>query len=179
MPDSPSPAITSDAPTPSAQPPTSPTTATPPATPTSPTPPEPPTIPHAAPSPNPPDPNPQREAFHRQWWDTVRRELETTPDLTDEKSTLGQALQSILRETSLYSLTPDGFRQAAELARARHTAAAVPALQSKLDALTRENERLVKLTSVTGSGPARLTSTTPGDYNERELRRLAADHDNS
>lgn len=121
----------------------------------------------------------QREAFQRQWWDTVRRELETTPELKDEKSEVGQALQAVLRETPLYSLTPDGFRHAAALARARHAAGNIPALQARLDALNKENERLVKLTSVTGSGPAKHPSANHSDYSERDLRRLAAELDNS
>jgi hypothetical protein len=117
------------------------------------------------------------ESAQNPWWECVRREVESSPDLRDVRSDLHQALQAVLRETPLYALAPDGFRQAAALARARQTASTVPALQAKLDALSRENERLIKLTSVTGSGPAKVSTENNGDLNERDLRRLAAELD--
>lgn len=128
-------------------------------------------------TPNPESPAPVADTFHREWWDHVRRELEASPELRDGRSELGRTLEAVLRETPLYALAPDGFRQAAALARARHTANSVPALQAKLDALSRENERLIKLTSVTGSGPAKVASENGSDLNERDLRRLAAELD--
>jgi hypothetical protein len=119
----------------------------------------------------------EREAFHRHWWDTVRREVEATPELKDERSEIGQTLQTVLRETPLYSLAPDGFRHAAAFAKARQAAATLPALQARLEALAKENDRLVKLTSVTGSGPAKLSGESDRDFNERDLRRMASEID--
>lgn len=137
-------------------------------------------------SPTPPGPNapseapaPEPEAFQRQWWENVRQELEATPELRDQHSPLGQAVQALLRESRLFSLSPDGFRQAAALARARTEAAALPALKTRIDTLTKENERLVKLTSVTGTPPTRTRDSEDPHPSERDLRRLAAEYDSS
>jgi hypothetical protein len=119
----------------------------------------------------------ERDAFHRDWWETVRREVEASPELKDERSEIARTLQAVLRETPLFSMTPDGFRHAAAFAKARHAAAGLPALHAKIDALSKENERLVKLTSVTGSGPTRLAGDADRDFSERDLRRMAAELD--
>ncbi len=119
----------------------------------------------------------EHETFHRQWWESVRREIDAAPELTDQGSEIGQTLRSVLRETPIFSLTPDGFRHAAAFAKARHTAATIPALQARLESLARENDRLVRLTSVTGSGPARISGESTGELSERDLRRLAAELD--
>jgi hypothetical protein len=144
--------------------------------------------PEPAPTPEPPNPSPNTsnpepatpaapDTFQREWWVNVRRELEATPELKDGRSELARSLEGVLRETPLYALAPDGFRQAVALARARQAASTLPALQAKLDAITRENERLIKLTSVTGSGPAKVAGDPGSDMNERDLRRLAAELD--
>lgn len=117
---------------------------------------------------------PEPLTFQRQWDDSVRREVAETPELGDERSDLARAVQALLRETPLYTTAPEGYRQAAALAKARHASGT---LQARLSALERENERLIKLTSVTGSGPSRVSGEPGGELNERDLRRMASEMD--
>lgn len=117
------------------------------------------------------------ETFHHDWWEGVRQEVRETPELRDESSPLGKAVQAVLRESRVFSLGADGFRQAAALAKSRLEAAALPALRQQIETLTHENERLVRLTSVTGTPPARRAAPEGENLSERDLRRLAAEHD--
>ena len=121
--------------------------------------------------------DPERELFDLEWREAVRRGQEATPELKDENSDLGRTVRELLRETPFYRSQAEGYGQAVALAKARQTAGLVPELQSKLEALMRENDRLVKLTSVTGSGPARRSNEMDHHFDERELRRLAAEAD--
>jgi hypothetical protein len=65
------------------------------------------------------------------------------------------------------------------VARAKVQAVEVPALRARLESLTRENERLARLTSIPGSPPARSTQAADAGLSERDLRRLAHDFDSA
>lgn len=125
----------------------------------------------------------QRAQAHQQqfttaWQQTVEKEVQATPELKDTNSPLGLEVQKVLRERPALSRMPDGFADAVQIAKARTHSAAAPALQSQIEKLTKENERLTKLTSLTGSGPARMSSGEEKDPSEKELRRMAAALDN-
>lgn len=124
----------------------------------------------------------EEQAFQRRWWEEVHRTVEAHPELKDPTSELAKAVRGVLGETRVFSLSADGFRQATNLAKARMEAAAAPGLRSRVEDLVKENERLVRLTSVLGSGPTG-SGAEPGlegmslRDGERHLRRLAAEHD--
>jgi hypothetical protein len=120
----------------------------------------------------------QQHAFSRQWWDHVHQAIQAEPELKDQSSDLGRAVQGLLKEHPLFSAQPDGFRHAVALAKAQRDAASAGGLRTQLEAMKRENERLSKLTAITGTPPARPAAEKANAMNERDLRRLAAEHDN-
>lgn len=70
------------------------------------------------------------------------------------------------------------YRMAKELATARAEAASASALKTKVEELTKQLDEQVNLTSIPRTGPTRAASDTDRtDLSERDLRRLAAEHD--
>jgi hypothetical protein len=118
-------------------------------------------------------------AFEREWQQHVDQERVSSPELSDEASELSQAVQAILRDIPALTQSPSGFRHAAAVARAEVQAVELPALRARLESLTRENERLARLTSIPGSPPARSPQAVENGLSERELRRLAHDFDSA
>lgn len=115
--------------------------------------------------------------FDRAWQQHVDQERATSPELSDEASELSQAVQAILRDIPALTQAPGGYSHAATVARAKVQAIELPALRARLDSLTRENERLARLTSIPGSPPARSPLAADTALSERDLRRLAHDFD--
>lgn len=119
----------------------------------------------------------QQQALARAWQQHADEERARSPELQDAQSGLSRAVQEILREIPELSQGAHGFQHAAAMARARLQALELPALQSRLEALTKENERLARLTSIPGSPPARTGRDEEPALTERDLRRLAHDLD--
>lgn len=120
-----------------------------------------------------------RLAFERAWQQHVDQERLSSPELADEASELSQAVQAILGEIPALTQTPSGYQHAAAVARAKVQAVELPALRARLETLTKENERLARLTSIPGSPPARAPRSEETGLTERELRRLAHDFDSA
>jgi hypothetical protein len=118
-------------------------------------------------------------AFEREWQQQVDQERVSSPELSDEASELSQAVQTILRDIPALTQSPSGYRHAAAVARAKVQAVELPALRARLESLTRENERLARLTSIPGSPPARAPHSADAELSERDLRRLAHDFDSA
>lgn len=121
----------------------------------------------------------QQRARQEQWSRAVQDVCEAVPELKDQTTPLSQEVRKLLAEHPAYSAYPDGFQRAVNEAKARMGAATVPDLQKRLDALTKENERLTKMTSLPGSNPARRAvekglGGMPLAQQERELRKMAA-----
>ena len=139
---------------------------------------QPPIAPATPPAASPAEPPiaPAAPTFEQQWQQQIAGESSRLPELQDANSPLSLAVRGILQELPLLSSAADGVRHAVTVAQARAQAAAIPELQARVDLLTRENQRLASLTSITGSPPARQHEPST-DLGERELRRLARDHD--
>lgn len=99
------------------------------------------------------------------------------PELKDENSPLRRKTDELFSSNPLFRLHPEGMRIAPMLAKAQLRAESVSALQSKIQELTKENERLNKLTGVGGTPPIRRTEGGSRELSEKDLLRMAADYD--
>lgn len=108
----------------------------------------------------------------------VKDVTKTRPELAYEpNSEVTKELISILREFPALSQGRKGFATAVQIYDSRKTAASVPELQKKIDELTKEKERLTKLTSLPSSGPRPAGKAKETDMSESDLRKMAEAHD--
>lgn len=119
----------------------------------------------------------RQKEFHAHRQAVAQQMVKDIPELGDPKSPLRLATDELLKAHESLRLHPEGLKLAPLMARAQMDAKEVPALKAKIEVLTKENERLVKLTSVGGSGPARRGGESNGNLTEADLRRMAEAHD--
>jgi hypothetical protein len=123
-----------------------------------------------------------QDEFIKGWKDNLEYLLEKDPELKNEESNIGRDLKRILAERPVFSTSPDGIKHAYEFAKAMQSASLVSGLKDQLNKLTAENERLNKLTAVSGSGPSQKVSPRTllemsSSEQDRTLERLAAEAD--
>jgi chromosome segregation ATPase len=125
-----------------------------------------------------------QEDFIKGWKENLDDLLAKDPELKNEESDIGRDLKRVLAERSIFSTSPDGIKHAYEFAKAMQSASLVSGLRSQVEKLTSENERLNKLTAVSGSGPNQkpspktLLEMTASDQ-DAFLERLANEADGS
>lgn len=125
----------------------------------------------------------QRTSFMSKWNAQADEIAKLDPDIRADResktvsSPTGKMIVEVLKELPLFAQLPDGLKYAHPIAKARMQAAAMSALQKQVQELTKEKERLTKLTSVSGSGPARISTSKSGDLSEADMRRMAEDFD--
>jgi hypothetical protein len=120
-----------------------------------------------------------RDVFAREVQAGIAATLEKRPEFKDPAGEHGKAIVAVLNEFPILRQVPGGFAAAVGVLDARRNGAAFSGLQAKLEALTKENERLTKLTSLPGSRPAApareksFSELTPKQQ-EARLRQMAA-----
>lgn len=119
----------------------------------------------------------REKEFHAARQAVAAEMVKEIPELADPKSPLRIAADELLKSHESLRIHPEGLKLAPLMAKAQMEAKEVPALKAKIEALTKENERLVKLTSVGGSGPAKRGGESNGNLTENDLRRMAEAHD--
>lgn len=125
----------------------------------------------------------KRTEFLTSWNGTVKEIVEARPELKDDNAPVSKRVREVLKNHPQFSMVPDGFRRAVEYADTLEQAASVPGYKTEIEKLTKEIERLNKLTSVGGSGPTSrpgasksITEMTTKEA-EAELTRLAEEAD--
>lgn len=119
----------------------------------------------------------RQKEFHAARQSVAQQMVNEIPELGDPKSPLRIATDELLKGNEVLRMHPDGLKLAPQMAKAQMAAGEVPALKAKIEELTKENERLVKLTSVGGSGPAKRGGESNGNLTAADLRRMAEAHD--
>lgn len=123
-----------------------------------------------------------QEKFREVWQGHVAELLKERPELEDQSHPLSQAVQKLLKEDRLFSMIPDGFRRAVELADLREKAGLVSSLEKKAAELQSEITRLNGLTQPGGSGPtskpkAKRFEDLSSEEQDAELLRQAREAD--
>lgn len=123
-----------------------------------------------------------QEDFIKGWKRNLDDLLEKDPELKNEESDIGRDLKRILAERPIFSTSEDGIKHAYEFAKAMQSASLVSGLRSQVEKLTQENERLNKLTALSGSGPnQKVSPKTISEMSSSEqdqlLERMAAEAD--
>ncbi len=116
------------------------------------------------------------EHFSRAVQHGIQETIEKRPEFADPASASGKAVLAVLDEHPLLRQIPGGFAAAVAIHDGRKSAGSLADLQGKIDTLTRENDRLTRLTSLPSSNPASAPRDRK-DFSEKDLRRLAAECD--
>lgn len=124
----------------------------------------------------------QHEDFIKGWQGNLEEIFKQEPELRDASSEAGKALQKVLNENPVFSTSPDGIKAAYAFSKAQRQASLVSGLTDKVSELQKENERLNKLTGLSGNGPNKRPSIKSfeemsGAEQEAQLLRMAAEAD--
>ena len=100
-----------------------------------------------------------KQKFAQEWGRVCDEVCDEIPELLDKESPLAKEVDSLIKQERIFSMIPDGFKKAVEVAKLRQEAASVPELKSRVETLTKEIERLNQLTSLHKSNPSKPVVT--------------------
>ena len=128
--------------------------------------------------------NAARDEFAAGWKRNLDEVLAEHEELNDEGSEMGKALKAVLAKHPVYSIHPDGIKEAVAVVQLQRQSALVPGLETENKKLTAEIARLNKLTGLSGSGPSQRPTSKSFDEmssgeQDAELERMAANADHA
>lgn len=120
----------------------------------------------------------QKAALDASWNAEVEAKAKEFPDLADPKTPMGLAVQQVITENPELYYVKNGFSKAVALHQLREQAGKVPELLAQVQKLTKETERLNKLTSLGGSNPTAPAASKAfadlADADQERMLRTAA-----
>lgn len=124
------------------------------------------------------------EAAQGKWVGYLEEFAKTEPDIAADlkagkvESPLGKLIGQAIKELPGLANFPEGIKYAYRIAKGDLLTAAVPALNKQIEELTKKNAELTKLTSLTGSPPARRSEAgSPTELTADNMLRMAQEYD--